>query len=689
MFTLYDLAEVGAAFAAFFTTLFVLVRRPGHFTAHIFVASGLVTTALWAAFIVIIPRYAVLHSWQHGLLSALLSLATALWLVFLLVFAREKSSGMFRLRSLTVYAIAALLIAATVLGFLTRYFETGVDENGNYLFAITTHGKYFLIVLIAAYTFGLLQLESTYRASSGDLRRKLLPSLLAAALLLGINLITGMLGLLLSRVEFASIQLCAVLMIVALILLARFVVFEEKKGLGVVISREAVYSSVAVLLVGAYFALIGIVVKLLVSLGGSPQVFISVLAAFLMIVLFVALLFSGSLVRRWRGLVDRSVFSGRADILAELTAFAEEVSAATDRKEIFERMAGVLNRKCQLAEIRFYLRGDNQGEHYLSFPTIELEPLNVPQLELWLFRKGRTVNAAEFRSQSAAPSVEEQRVIDSLGGSELIPLIARRDFVGFISAVAATPLSAESRFLIDSMSHQLALSLLSARQSEKLLETRELASFTKVSSFVVHDVKNLVSMVSMILQNAEKKFDDPRFQQLTLETLRGAQERMTRLINRLTSPAKQIDFALTNCDLGAIVLNLASEMKLSTHGKVRVAIAVDGLPPVKGNEEKIRSVISNLIINAVEAMPSGGDLKIAGSADSSESVLLTVGDTGVGMTPEFIRDRLFRPFQTSKASGLGIGLFQSRELVGQMGGSLTVNSVPGQGSQFKLKLRRA
>jgi putative PEP-CTERM system histidine kinase len=266
--------------------------------------------------------------------------------------------------------------------------------------------------------------------------------------------------------------------------------------------------------------------------------------------------------------------------------------------------------------------------------------------------------------------------------------MARKELVGFISCRAAAGIGADVRFLIDSMSHQLALSLLSARQSEALLETRELASFSRVSSFVIHDVKNLISMLSMILQNAETKFGDLRFQQMTVDTLRGAQERMKRLIGRLTSPTKQADVPLSDCDLRQLVLDLAEDMKLSGQRKISVSLDFAELPPVRGDAERLRSVLSNLVINAIEAMPNGGELQIKGTADQINA-WIDVRDSGVGMTAEFVRDRLFRPFQTSKPSGLGIGLFQSKELVEQMGGKLTVRSAVGEGTCFRMRLKRA
>lgn len=688
MFTIYDLAEIGACFAAFFTMLFVLVRKPGHLSGHLFVAAALSTGLMWALFIGIIPRYDILNHLQHGTLIGMLSGATGFWLLFLLVFAREPATNLFRRRSLTVYAILSLLILAAIGAFWGYYFSIVTDEAAGRYIEITSVGRYYLTLLIVANAFGLLQLESTFRASHGNLRRSLIFPLLTTALLLAVNIVSGMMGLLIARVEFMSIQISALLMMASFILLARFVVYEERQGQGVVVSREAVYSSVALVLIGAYFIFIGAAVKLLVSLGGSPQIFLSVLAAFVVILFFVALVMSGSIRNRWRTIVDRSLYSGKVELLTAITAFAEDVTAATDRQEMFVTIEHVLQHHCNMKNTVVFLRGDKLGEFVKRYPETVLESDHAVELEQYLFRIGRMSNALQFLALRLPLTNEERSFVESFSTCELIPLVARKEFVGFIACQSDKPIPDDVRFLIDSISHQLALSLLSVRQSETLLETRELASFTKVSSFVIHDVKNLISMLSMIMQNAERKFDDPRFQQLTTETLRGAQERMRRLINRLSSPGNHLDFVLTNCDLRQILLSLIEEMKLSTQNKVAVLIEIEQLPMVRGNEEKLRSVLSNLIINAVEAMPNGGELRFLAAQDDNTASLI-VHDTGSGMTAEFMRDRLFRRFQTSKPSGLGIGLFQSRELVEQMGGTLTVTSTIGQGSSFKLRLKKA
>jgi putative PEP-CTERM system histidine kinase len=688
MFSLYDLAEIGACFASFFTLLFVLVRRPGHVSGHLFSFATLASLLMWVAYILIIPRTITMLQWQQGSLITLFSVSSAFWLLFILVFARESAFGRVRDRAFTVYILVALFAVAAIASFFAPLVELQSDRVSERFFHLTTLGKYFLVLIILSCTFGLFQLESTYRASVGLMRSALIKPVLATGGLLSVLLISAMIGLLYGRVEFAGIQLGALVSIAALVLLSRFLVFEEITGQRVVISREAVYSSVAVLLVGAYFVLIGVTVWFLVSIGGSPKVFFSVLAAFLAIVVFVALFFSSSIRARWRGMVDRSLYSGKLDLLTELSAFAEDISIATDKREMFEVISTVLEQKCRMTDIMIALKGSRRGEFDFGYPMASLRTLALPTVEDWLFRAGRMTSKQEIQPFLGDCSEDERQLIQNELGDHFVPLMARKELVGFISCRTASAISTEVRFLIDSISHQLALSLLSARQSEALLETRELASFSKVSSFVIHDVKNLISMLSMILQNAETKFGDLRFQQMTVDTLRGAQERMKRLIGRLTSPTKQSDISLSDCDLRRLVLDLAEEMKLSGQRKITTNLDIAELPPVRGDIERLRSVLSNLIINAIEAMPNGGELQIRGEADQVNA-WIDIRDSGVGMTAEFVRDRLFRPFQTSKPSGLGIGLFQSKELVEQMGGELTVTSAVGEGTCFRMRLKRA
>ncbi len=687
MFTLFDLAEIGACFAAFLTTLFVLVRSSRQLSANLFVLAAASSTFMWGLYIAIIPTAAHLGDWQHGILIATTSVTIGTWLLFLAFFAREPVSNIIKSRSLTIFLILAFLLLASVVGFFTRYFELAFDDSGTPYFFITTAGKYLLLLYTIAFTFGLLQIENTFRASSGSLRRSLIFPLLISALALVVPVVSATLGLLYSRVEFVSIQLTALLMIAVLVALSRFVVFEYEAGQGVVVSREAVYSSVAVLLVGAYLIVIGVVVKALISLGGSPKVFLSVLAAILVVVILVALPLIGSIRERWNRTLYRTMYGNRVDVATELSAFSEDVSATIDLQEMLSAFSQLLSGKCNQEDARIFMKAADSVRFYRAFPAAEQKTYTMPRFYEWLLRAGGASSVREFQQNLREASETEEKFIADELGTLIIPLVARKELVGFVTCRGDEQLKPDVKFLIESSSHQLALSLISAQQSEALLEARELASFTKISSFVIHDVKNLISMLSMVIQNFERKADDPRFQRVTMDTLRGAQSRMKRMIDRLSAPRSDEKLTLAHCDLSRILIDLIEEIKLRDREQVELRVDLDGVPVALGNQEKLRSVFTNLLINAVEAMPSGGRLTVKSSSDS-ERVSIVVEDSGVGMSSEFIRTRLFRPFQTSKEGGLGIGLFQSRELVEQMGGELIVQSEEGKGSSFTVSLLR-
>jgi drug/metabolite transporter (DMT)-like permease len=175
MFSLYDLAEVVAAFAAFFTMLFVLVRRPRHVSAQLFIFAALLSLLFWTAFVALVPN-APTSGWQHGLLAAFLCLGMALWLLFLLAFARETPSASPRSWSFPVWLVIGLLIAAAGAGFFLRFFTLEALESGETIFLVERVGQYLLGVVIISASFAFLQVENTFRDSVSSMAISVSPA---------------------------------------------------------------------------------------------------------------------------------------------------------------------------------------------------------------------------------------------------------------------------------------------------------------------------------------------------------------------------------------------------------------------------------------------------------------------------------------------------------------------------------
>jgi putative PEP-CTERM system histidine kinase len=205
-----------------------------------------------------------------------------------------------------------------------------------------------------------------------------------------------------------------------------------------------------------------------------------------------------------------------------------------------------------------------------------------------------------------------------------------------------------------------------------------MAALGKVSAFVVHDLKNLVSSISLIVDNARSYLAEPAFQDELLRSLDDTVERMQGLILRLKHlPEKQQPVAAP-VDLLALVKDTAALVKGGD-------FQVTGLPVMaKGDKHELQKVALNLMLNAVEA--SSGKEPISVEVGKAEAPYIRVKDRGCGMPKDFLIKRLFTPFTTTKSGGLGIGLYQCQQIVEAHGGKIEVTSEPNVGTEFTVWL---
>jgi putative PEP-CTERM system histidine kinase len=220
--------------------------------------------------------------------------------------------------------------------------------------------------------------------------------------------------------------------------------------------------------------------------------------------------------------------------------------------------------------------------------------------------------------------------------------------------------------------------LLCLKLSAQLSLAKEMAALGQVSSFVIHDLKNHVSNLSLILENAHKFIDKPEFQQDMLETLDETIVKITALIQRLRNIKDKKELNLSRCDLTEVVRN-----SVKAAGSSPDVVVGDSVPAVIDVEE-IEKVVSNLVLNAKESGAQNGSIKVNVGID--DNIFFIVSDQGCGMSDEFIRNRLFKPFQTTKQNGFGIGLFQCRQIVEAHGGKIHVISKEGEGTTVMVNL---
>jgi putative PEP-CTERM system histidine kinase len=266
-----------------------------------------------------------------------------------------------------------------------------------------------------------------------------------------------------------------------------------------------------------------------------------------------------------------------------------------------------------------------------------------------------------------------------------VPLAHPRE--GLLGAVllapprAPFPLDAEVFALLRMLGREVAMFLAERRAAEHLADQRQLQDYARRFAFVAHDVKTVASQLGLLLDNAEENIGDPEFQRDMLLTVRASADRINTLIARLRQSGEEPTGP-------ALVAPLARLRRIASQ-RPAVELEADGQRPllVAMPPERFEAAVTHLLDNAVEASAPGAPVRLRLQHDAEAGrVTLEIADSGPGMTPDFIRDELFRPLATSKPRGNGIGAWQARELLREAGGDLAVLSRPGAGTTMRLTL---
>jgi putative PEP-CTERM system histidine kinase len=450
---------------------------------------------------------------------------------------------------------------------------------------------------------------------------------------------------------------------------------------GVRVSPTMAYRSLVLLAVSIYLVGLGLLGEGMRYLDTAMQRTIFVSIAVLSGLAVVLVLLSEKLRRKAKVFLHKHFYRQKYDYRKEWIRITGHLSSA---RSVDDLQQGILSFYCNtfVYEVAaLCLRDDEQGcyrftaAYQIPTPTRMLGK-TCPFIDLlsdrdWIF-------------STADPHGEE--IGDVLSFCEeheftlAIPLLFEKSLEGFI--FLGRPVDPDERLcyedfdLMKMLARQATSSLLSLKLSAQLGSAREMAAIGRVSAFVVHDLKNLASNLAMTAENAREYMDDPEFQQDMLETLDGTTTRMKNLIARLKNVAEQKDLKFISADLYDL-----AESAVRLIGEDHVTLSGG---PAQGlfDPQEIEKVMHNLVLNALEA---GGD-PVQVEVGRDRNVFIKVSDRGCGMSEDFIRERLFRPFQTTKPKGFGIGLYQCRNIVEAHGGSIEVESRVGEGSCFTVVL---
>jgi putative PEP-CTERM system histidine kinase len=450
----------------------------------------------------------------------------------------------------------------------------------------------------------------------------------------------------------------------------------------VTVSRDLVYRSLVVVALGGYLLVVGVLGWLLNYLGipeellwGSVLVFVSALAVG-------AVLLSENVRWRLKRFVARHFYRTKYDYREQWLRFTQRLGSLVSLEQLGPVLVSGVTEAAGAARGALYLADARDGRYHLA-GSVELAGI-PPALDA-----GSPIPAQLARESAPlalAGALRESPPGALLGeGAVAVPLRWAGELVGLMlvgAERAGNPYSREDLEFFMTVGEQAAGVIVTARLSETLAQAREFEAFHRLTSFVIHDLKNAVSALSMLSQNAMQHFDDPEFQKDALKTLSRTVDRMKALLARLSAAPDAGRMRSEPVDLSALALEATRPLD---GGRVSLVKEFAPVAPVPGDGEALLRVIQNLLTNAMEAVRVSGTVTVR-SYEEGGQVVCEVTDTGCGMSPEFIQKSLFAPFRSTKSGGWGIGLYQAKGIVDAHGGTIEVTSREGAGSTFRLRL---
>jgi len=217
--------------------------------------------------------------------------------------------------------------------------------------------------------------------------------------------------------------------------------------------------------------------------------------------------------------------------------------------------------------------------------------------------------------------------------------------------------------------------------TEALLEARKFDAFNRMSAFVVHDLKNIVAQLSLMMKNAKRLGANPEFQEDMLATVENSLEKMRQLMLQLREGEAPAG-GQSGVELTPLVRRI--EAVAAERGRTLEVVVTDAVV-TRGHEQRIERVLGHVVQNALDATEAQDRVWLKLSRHSGQA-RIEIGDTGLGMSQEYVQTRLFKPFQTTKQTGMGIGTYESLQYVRELGGSISVDTELGRGTVMTIGL---
>ncbi|MBC7497294.1 MAG: PEP-CTERM system histidine kinase PrsK [Sphingomonadaceae bacterium] len=678
------LSHLIAAFAFAALAVSVLARQSPNGTNAWLVIAAMATVA-WAGDFVMAARFGGVYV---ALLSPAETLRTGAWIGFLVALLRTSWALDTRLSS--------SFVIASAIGFVLSV-QVGIDlvdligHNGPSLHARPLVAALFIVGRLTVAISGLVLIHNLYVNVEAGSRTgiRLLCISLAGFFGYDLNLYTFEFLLGSPSQDLFNIRGAVDVLTVPLLLLSA----REAWVARVQLSRQVVFHTLSMSIIGGYLIAMALLAYGLRLVGGDWGRLLQITFLFATITLgaLVALLprFQAAL----RLLIARNFFAYRYDYRVEWLRFIRTVSgidAAAGHlpERVVEAVCAVVDSP---GGALFVPSDDGHFDMAAKWNWRGFSGAVVAlESDLAVFLASRQWVIDLDRLRDGTGNYDDLPVPAWADGDRsawlIVPLLHLDTLRGFIvveRTLARRTLGWEDFELLRTLGRQAASYIAEASTQAELDEAGKFDEFNRRFAFIMHDIKNLVSQLSLVARNAERHADNPAFRADMVATLQGSVGKMNDLLARLaqrTAGRTEHDEAV---DLGHLIAEVVS-VKSRQHAALTL-VHGDDLCFVSGDPVRFEALFGHLIQNAIDASAPDAAIAVTLARDAASTVV-TIADRGSGMSPAFVRNQLFKPFRSTKPGGFGIGAYEAREIAHAAGGRLDVVSHEGEGTTFTICL---
>jgi len=678
------LGYIIASLGYFILTLLMFSNWKGR-TQGVLVVASSIFSCVWAAL-------AAQQTYAHLILSTPLVVVETFrgvaWIGFVYFVLRQRQTRVRTHQLLAVVIVVLLLLLATSVvidAFSESATKTLYDRSS---FDLTIIG----MLLIAS--SGVILVEQLFRNISDAERWALKYLIFAVGAIFVFDLLMYGDALFFRKIDPTFWQARGFINAMVIPLIAVAAARNPEWSLDVFVSRRAVFFFGGLLIIVIYLAVMFVSAYYIRHLGGSWGGVAQLVFIFATLLALAMLAFSGSIRSRFKILLNVHFFNYRYDYRGEWLKFINSLSGQQLDAHLRTRVVAAIGELVESPGGVLWLNEDQRFCVKANWNVRLNEDLSqysnkLDSLVEYLREHKSVINLKKTEDLLHNEKLTLPDWLDAIFEAWLIvPLLQQEQLYGFILLTgprAELELNWENEDLLITTGREACnhLALLSA--SEKLSEARQFEAFNRLSAYVVHDLKNIVAQLSLLVKNAVKHKSNPEFIADAFDTVENSVNKMSRMLLQLQKSRSGVDL-IKRTDLNQ-VLQLAVNNQSVQLPKAQLKPS-ENQYYVLAESDRLSSVLQHLIQNAQDATDASGNIEIS-VTDAGRECIVEIKDSGVGMDSEFIQNRLFKPFDTTKGNaGMGIGAYESRETLRSFGGDMQVKSRVGEGTTVSVILRK-